>query len=264
MLSLDLKWRSANFDYFWKNRKPFLLNWPVWITKFKSISRTIFDCTDSLLYSAISINHSFFKTQIDLEIADLAMMNLLLFYFLLILFFCMLSFCCSLSTIQFQKWFQERPHRPTGQGLLPFPATLPTRPNRPIRPPNIKPKWPNRPIIMLSLLLRAVGPLLPPYPKWPCPKWIYPKLAYPNYPLAGLVGVAIDLTMSTLPTLPTLPMPTPSLLPPLSTDIMEILDRNSKFPKKQNWDLNTLYGQFFLQKTPNTIPVALCSSKNLS
>lgn len=176
-------------------------------------------------------------------------------------FFCMLSFCCSLSTIQFQKWFQERPHRPTGQGLLPFPATLPTRPNRPIRPPNIKPKWPNRPIIMLSLLLRAVGPLLPPYPKWPCPKWVYPKLAYPNYPLAGLVGVAIDLTMFTLPTLP---MPTPSLLPPPSTDIMEILDRNSKFPKKQNWDLNTLYGQFFLQKTPNTIPVALCSSKNLS
>ena len=142
----------------------------------------------------------------------------------------MLSFCCSLSTIQFQKWFQERPHRPTGQGLLPFPAILPTRPNRPIRPPNIKPKWPNRPIIMLSLLLRAVGLLLPPYPKWHCPKWIYPKLAYPNYPLAGLVGVAIDLTMYTLPTLP---MPTPSLLPPPSTDIMEILDRNSKFPKNK-------------------------------
>ena len=159
-------------------------------------------------------------------------------------FFCMLSFCCSLSTIQFQKWFQERPHRPTGQGLLPFPATLPTRPNRPIRLPNIKPKWPNRPIIMLSLLLRAVGPLLPLYPKWPCPKWIYPKLAYPNYPLAGLVGVAIDLTMYTLPTLP---MPTPSLLPPLSTDIMEILDRNSKCPK-QNWDLNTLYMASFSYK----------------
>ena len=166
----------------------------------------------------------------------------------------MLSFCCSLSTIQFQKWFQERPHRPTGQGLLPFPATLPTRPNRPIRPPNIKPKWPNRPIIMLSLLLRAVGPLLPPYPKWPCPKWIYPKLAYPNYPLAGLVGVAIDLTMYTLPTLP---MPTPSLLPPLSTDIMEILDRNSKCPK-QNWDLNTLYMASFSYKKRQIQYLWLC------
>jgi len=168
---------------------------------------------------------------------------------LLILFFCMLSFCCSLSTIQFQKWFQERPHRPTGQGLLPFPATLPTRPNRPIRLPNIKPKWPNRPIIMLSLLLRAVGPLLPPYPKWPCPKWIYPKLAYPNYPLAGLVEVAIDLTMSTLPTLP---MPTPSLLPPLSTDIMEILDRNSKCPKQNKTGIWINYiWPVFLTKNAN-------------
>ena len=174
---------------------------------------------------------------------------------MLILFFCMLSFCCSLSTIQFQKWFQERPHRPTGQGLLPFPATLPTRPNRPIRLPNIKPKWPNRPIIMLSLLLRAVGPLLPPYPKWPCPKWIYPKLAYPNYPLAGLVGVAIDLTMYTLPTLP---MPTPSLLPPLSTDIMEILDRNSKFLKKQQLGFEYIIWPVFFYKKRQIQYLWLC------